>query len=138
MRRLRDESHLETLHGAASLLADLGEVILGPIFEELTRECAGVSVLCLLWALDSLSESAPTLRLEGTQAELALAGLLQDDDPDVREEAAETMRLLGPERAVRWLEHRLRDETNADVRRTMEMDLIGEWTTMLGDPACEE
>src|SRR5205085_11708238 len=37
MRRLRDEFHLETLHGVASLLADLGEIILDPVFEDLSR-----------------------------------------------------------------------------------------------------
>jgi hypothetical protein len=123
VRRLRDEFHLETFHAVASLLADLGEVILGPVLEELARGAGGDQPLCLLWALDSLSESAPNLRLEGVQAELVLADLLQDDDPDLREEAAQAMRLLSPERAVRWLEHRLRDETNAEVRQTIEREL---------------
>jgi HEAT repeats len=54
---------------------------------------------------------------------LALADLLQNDEPEVREAAASGMRLLRPERAVRWLEHRLRDETDADVRSTIEEEL---------------
>jgi hypothetical protein len=123
VHRLREEHHVETLHEAASLLADLGEIILGPIFEELSRGATGDQTLCLLWALDSLSESDATLRLESAQAELVLADHLQNDEPDVREGAAEAMRLLKSERAVRWLEHRLRDETTADVRRTLEREL---------------
>ena len=59
------------------------------------------------------------MRVETAQAELALADLLQDEDSDVREAAAEARRLLRPERAVRWLEHRLRDETDAEVRQTI-------------------
>jgi hypothetical protein len=123
IHRLRDEFHLETLHGVASLLADLGEIILAPVFEELSRGASRDQALCLLWALDSLSESDPASRLEAAQAELALADLLQDEDSDVREAAAEAMGLLRPERAVRWLEHRLRDETDAEVRQTIQREL---------------
>jgi HEAT repeats len=123
IHRLRDEFHLETLHGVASPLADLGEFILAPVFEELSRGAARDQALCLLWALDSLIESDPSLQLEAPEAELALADLLQNDDSDVREAAAEAMRLLRPERAVRWLEHRLRDETDAEVRQTIQREL---------------
>ncbi len=121
--RLRDEHHVEALHGAASLLGDLGEVILDPVFEELSRGAASDQAVCLLWALDSLSESEPTLGLENARAELALADFLQSDDPDLREAAAEAMRILKSERATRWLEHRLRDETNPEVRKTIESEL---------------
>ena len=121
--RLREEHHVETLHAVGSLLGDLGKVILGPVFEAFSRGATGDQALCLLWALDALCESDPTLRLESAQVELILADLLQDDEPDVREEAAGAMRLLRPERAVRWLEHRLRDETNADVRQTIQSEL---------------
>src|SRR4051812_31113458 len=55
VRRLREEHHAETLHAPGSLLADLGEIIFGPVFEELSRGAAGDQALCLLWALDSLS-----------------------------------------------------------------------------------
>src|SRR5205823_5356066 len=72
VRRLRDEFHLETLHGVASLLADLGEIILGPVFEELSQAASRDQALGLLWALDPLSESDPTLRIESDQAELIL------------------------------------------------------------------
>jgi hypothetical protein len=122
IQRLRDEFHLETLHGVASLLADLGESILAPVFEELSRGASRDQALCLLWALDSLIESDPSLRFEASEAELALADLLQNDDSDVREAAAEAMRLLRPERAVRWLEHRLRDETDTEVRQTVQRE----------------
>ena len=121
--RLRDEHHVETLHAAASLLGDLGEAILDPLFEELSRGAAGDQTVCLLWALDSLSESEPNLRLEDARAELALADLLQSDDPDLREAAAGAMRVLKAERAVRWLEHRLRDEANPEVRKAIEAEL---------------
>jgi hypothetical protein len=123
LARLREEHHVETLHAVASLLADLGEIVLGPVFEELSRGANSDQVVCLLWALEGLSESDPTLRVESIQAELILADLLQDDEPDVREEAAEAMRLLSPERAVRWLGHRLRDETNAEVGQTIQREL---------------
>jgi hypothetical protein len=121
--RLRDEHHVETLHAVASLLADLGETILGAVFEELSRATTTDQALCLLWAVVSLSESAPSLRIETTRAELVLADLLQHEEPDVREGAAEAVRLLGSERAIRWLEHRLRDEPNAEVRQTLEREL---------------
>jgi hypothetical protein len=98
--RLRDEYHLETLHGVADLLADLGEIILGAIVEELSRGATGDQALCLLWALVSLSESDPTLRLEGARAESALVGLLQNEEPDVREAAAEAVRLLDSDRGA--------------------------------------
>ncbi len=123
IHRLRDEFHLETLHGVASLLADLGQSILAPVFDELSRGASRDQALCLLWALDSLIESDPSLLLEASAAELALVDLLQNDDSDVREAAAEAMRLLRPERAVRWLEHRLRDETDSEVRQTIQREL---------------
>jgi hypothetical protein len=121
--RLRDEHYIETIHAAASLLGDLGEIVLDPLFEELSRGAAGDQVICLLWALDSLSESEPTLQLEDARAELALADLLQSDDPDLREAAAGAMRVLKTERAVRWLEHRMRDEANPEVRKAIEAEL---------------
>jgi hypothetical protein len=123
MARLREEHHVETLHAVASLLADLGEIILGPVFEELSGGASSDQVVCLLWALEALSESDPTLRIENVQAEFILADLLKDDEPDVREEAAEAMRLLRSEQAVRCLEHRLRDETNAEVRQAIQREL---------------
>ncbi len=123
VRRLRQERHIDVLDGAASLLAELGEIILVPAFEELGRSRSRDLALCLIWALVSLSESAPGLRIGAGPPEPILAARLQDDDPDIREAAAEAMRLLGPERAARWLEQRLRDETNEEVRQTIEREL---------------
>jgi len=51
---------------------------------------------------------------------LVLADLLQHDDPDIREAAAHAMRLLRPDRAERWLGHRLRDEKNPEVVEAIE------------------
>jgi hypothetical protein len=122
-RRLRQEWHLDALHGAASLLADLGEPIVVPVLEELARDPPHDQALCLLWALVSLSESSPTLRIEPGPFEPILADRLADDDPDIREATAEALRLLGPERSPRWLERRLRDEADEEVRRTIEREL---------------
>jgi hypothetical protein len=123
VRHLRQERHIDVLHGAASLLADLGEMILGPVLEEVARGGPRDQALCLLWALVSLSESTPTLRIDAGSSEPILADRLRDDDRDLREAAAEALRLLGPERAIRWLEQGLRDETDDDVRRTIEREL---------------
>jgi len=123
VRRLRQEWHIDALHGVASLLADLGESIIVPVFEELARNPSHDQALSLLWALVSLSESSPTLRIEAGPSEPILAGWLEDDDPDIREAAAESLRLLGPERSIGRLERRLRDETDDDVRRTVEREL---------------
>lgn len=123
VRRLRHEWHIDAMHGAASLLADLGESIIVPVFEELAQNPSHDQALCLLWALVSLSESSPSLRIEAGPPAPILAGWLEDADPDIREAAAEALRLLGPERSARWLEQRLLDETDGDVRRTIEREL---------------
>lgn len=123
VRRLREERHIDVLHGAASLLAGLGEVVLEPVFEELARANSRDQSLCLLWSLVSLSEAVPTLRMDARASEAILADRLQDDDPDLREAAAEAMRLVESEQAARWLELRLKDEADDDVRRTMEREL---------------
>ena len=51
-RRLRGETHVEALHDAAALLADLGRASVGPIIEELDRDPAPDQALTLLraWA----------------------------------------------------------------------------------------
>ena len=121
--RLRSEVIVETLHAAASVLADRGEVGIGPIVEGLLADPAHDQAIALLNALGWLGESSGLPRLEGAQVELMLADRLQHDDPDMREAAACAMRLIRPERAARWLEHRLRDETDAEVRRTIESEL---------------
>jgi predicted HTH domain antitoxin len=123
VRRLRDEHHVDALHGVASLLADLGEGILGPVFEELSSHASSDQALALLRALGWLGESKGARRLKDAQAELVLADLLQDNEADVREAAAQALRLLSQEKAVRWLTHRLRDEADEEVRATIEDEL---------------
>jgi predicted HTH domain antitoxin len=123
VRRLRDEHHVDALHGVASLLADLGAVIVGPVFRELAEEPSDDQTVALLWALGSFSESEAAVRLEGVEAELTLVDLLQNNEPDVREAAATAMRLLPPHRASRWLTHRLRNETDPYVRATIGHEL---------------
>jgi hypothetical protein len=115
---------VETLHAAGSLLADLGEIGVGPIIEELGDSLVVDQGLALLKALAWLGESPDHPTLEGAQAELILAHCLQDDDSDLREAAAGAMRLLPPERAIRWLNPRLRVETNEDVKRAIQDVLV--------------
>lgn len=121
--RLRDEVLVESLHAAGSVLADLDEVAIGPIVEGLLNSPSHDQAITLLDALGWLGESGRLPRLEGAEAELMLADRLQHDDPDMREAAACAMRLIRPERAVPWLEHRLRVETDPEVRRTIEEEL---------------
>ena len=124
VRRLRDEHDVEAMHAAASTLAALGAACLGPILDELGRGGSADRAQVLLWALVSRAESDPALRLDGPRAELVLSNYLHHDEPDLRESAAEAMRLLGPERAARRLSRRLRDEPSAEVRRTIEAELV--------------
>ena len=112
------------MHAAASALASMGEACLGPIVAELSKSPPVDQAQVLLWALVSLTESNPSLRREDDRTELVLADFLQHDEPDLRESAAKAMRLLRPERAVRWLTHRLRDESDAGVRRSIEGELM--------------
>ncbi len=123
VRRLRDEHILETLHDVASILGRLGETIIGPAYEELSRGADADQALCLLWALRMLSESNPSLRVNAERWEPILADLLRSKDSDVREQAAEVMRLLGPERAIPLLENRLPDEDDEYARETIEQEL---------------
>src|SRR6185312_8296150 len=102
----------------------LGEVGVGPIIEELGDSLVADQSLALLKALAWLGESQDHPTLEGAQAELILAHCLQDDDPDMREAAAGAMRLLPLERAIRWLNPRLRVEANEDVKRAIQDILI--------------
>jgi HEAT repeat protein len=117
--RLRDEVQVEAIHAASSLLARLGEVTLSAAVEGLANDPTPDQARALLNALGWLgaAESSPTL--EGALAELVFADFLQHDDPDLREAAAEAIRLLPPERAVHWLTHRLRDETDPAVRQAI-------------------
>jgi predicted HTH domain antitoxin len=122
-RRLRIETHVDSLHGAASQLADLGPVALGPIVEELRDNPAADQARALLQALGWMAESASAPTVEDAPFELILAQFLQHRDPDTREAAARAMQLLPPERAVHWLTLRRRDEPDADVMQTIEDEL---------------
>jgi hypothetical protein len=121
--RLHDEVVVDALHGAGSMLADLGDIAIAPIVERLRGDPSHDQALTLLKALGWLGESDRRPRLAGAEAELILAERLQDEDPDMREAAACAMRLLNPQRARRWLERRFRDEPDAEVRRTLEEEL---------------
>jgi hypothetical protein len=121
--RLRDEVQVEAIHAASSLLARLGEVAIGPAVEELANDPTADQARALLNALGALGEAESRPMLEGALAELVLADFLQHDDPDLREAAALAIRLLPPDRAVHWLTHRLRDETDAAVREAIELEL---------------
>jgi hypothetical protein len=121
--RLRDEFQVEVMHAAASALASIEEASLGPIFEALSESPPVDQAQVLLWALVSLAQSKPSIHAEGAQPEIVLVEFLQHDEPDLRESAARALRLLRRDRALRWLSHRLRDESDAEVRRTIEDEL---------------
>jgi hypothetical protein len=121
--RLREEKRMEALHGAASLLADLGGNSILPIYWELSRETTPDQALALLRALGWLGEKRVTPDLRIMEIESTLNDYLRHDDPDIREAAARAMRLLGSRHAVHWLTSRLRDESDADVRTTIEEEL---------------
>lgn len=122
VRRLRSERRVDALHGAASLLADLGTNSIKPILKELKRDPSTDQSLALLQALSWIAESVnPELKTIG--AEVVLARFLQHHEPDLREAAARAMRTLAPDRSSHWLRNRLRDEQSADVRATLEEEL---------------
>jgi hypothetical protein len=123
VQRLRDEFQIEVMHAAATALASIGASSFGPIFEGLSGNPPVDQAQVLLWALVSLAESEPSVHAESAQPEIVLVEFLQHDEPDLRESAARAMRLLRRDRALRWLSHRLRDESNAEVRRTIEDEL---------------
>jgi hypothetical protein len=123
VRRLRSERHVEVLHDAAALLADLGRGSIGPVLEELVSDPAPDQALALLRALGWLGESRDRPTLEGAQGELTLAEWLQHGDPDIREAAARAMRLLRPERATHWLSMRQCVEPDAGVREAIDDEL---------------
>jgi hypothetical protein len=123
VRRLRSERHVEVLHDAAAILADLGRLSIGPILEELGNAPAPDQTSALLRALGWLGESHERPVIEGAQGELILADLLHDENPDVREAAARAMRLLRPGRAAHWLTRRRLVEPDAAVLDSIEEEL---------------
>ncbi len=66
--------------------------------------------------------TAPTI--EATGLELLLARFLQHGDGDVREAAAQAMRLMPPARASYWLRRRRLEEGDSYVVKTIEEELI--------------
>lgn len=118
--RLRSETHEERLHWAASTLAGLGPVVLEPILEALQGDAPPDQALALLRALGWMGGRQKTA---DPLAELVLVKHLLHEDPDVREAASEALRVLPRERARTWLTRRLRDETDSEVRRTIEEEL---------------
>jgi hypothetical protein len=120
VNRIRDERHDDRLYGAASALADLGVTGLGLILETLRSEPTADQALALLWSLGWLGERQKT---EDQLAELVLVKYLLNEDPDIRDAACRALRLLPPHRARIWLTRRLREESDHDVRRTIEEEL---------------
>jgi hypothetical protein len=118
--RLRSETHEERLHWAASTLAGLGDVSLGPILETLRGDAPPDQALALLRALGWMGGRQTRA---DPLAELVLVKHLLHEDPDVREAASKALRVLPRERARTWLTRRLRDETDGEVRRTIEEEL---------------
>lgn len=93
-RRLRQESHIDLLDGAAAVLADLGEASLGPIIAELEREPTRDQAEALLKALGWLAEGGHDSGSQSSRLERALDDLLSHGDPDLRARAADAARLL--------------------------------------------
>ncbi len=118
--RLRSETHEERLHWAAFALAGLGAVSIGPILEALRGDAPPDQALALLRALGWMGGRQTT---GDPLAELVLVEHLLHEHPDVREAASEALRVLPRERARTWLSRRLRDETDDEVRRTIEEEL---------------
>jgi hypothetical protein len=115
-----DETHEERLHWAAATLAGLGNVSVGPILEALRGDAPADQALALLRALGWLSGRQA---IADPLAELVLVKHLLHDDPDVREAACQALRLLAPAQAQTWLNLRLREESDDEVRRTIEEEL---------------
>lgn len=120
VRRLRSESHLDLLSGVANLLADLGEVSLRPILDELEFEASRDQAEALLKALAWLGAAGATAGVFAGQLTPILAAFLTHDDPDLREAACRATSLLAPGRARALLESRLAVELSIEVRQTIE------------------
>ena len=120
VRRLRSESHLDLLSGVANLLADLGELSLGPIVEELELEPTRDQAEALLKALAWLGAAGMTAGPLAGRLIPILSAVLIHEDFDVREAACRATSLLAPGRARALLESRLAVEPSSEVRQTIE------------------
>ncbi len=118
--RLSEERHDDRLRGAAYTLADGGPASLGPILETLRGEPTADQALALLWALGWIGDRQKT---EDVRAELVLVKYLFEKNPELREASARAMRLLPLQHAKPWLERRLCDESDREVRLTIEDEL---------------
>jgi hypothetical protein len=125
--RLRQEWHIDALDGVASLLAGAGEAAIPPILEELerqpTRDQAEALLHALAWIGEHGGAAPPSLT---TRLEAVIASFLWHDDPDLRDRAAGSARLLPGEQALGLLRKRLDAEADADVRRAIEEVIDGE------------
>jgi predicted HTH domain antitoxin len=119
-RRLRSESHLELLSEVANLLADLGELSLGPIVEELELEPSRDQAEALLKALAWLGAAGINAGSRAGRLIPILSAALKHDDPDVRDAASRATSLLTPGHARALLESRLAVEPSTEVRQTIE------------------
>jgi hypothetical protein len=125
--RLRQEWHIDALDGVASLLADAGEAAIPPILEELERQPARDQAEALLHALTWIGEQGGTAQPDAaTRLEAVLTSFLWHDDPDLRDWAAGSTRLLPREQALGLLHRRLETERDADVRRSIEEVISGD------------
>lgn len=118
IKRLRQEHNIEVLHGAASLLASLGPVIVPPILDELAGPHVGDNGLALLGALEKLPRDVG--QAHETRLVDALQSYLGHPSLELREAAAGATAILPAERAIRMLQDALRLETNPVVRETLE------------------
>jgi hypothetical protein len=131
-----EETIMSTSDGAGTFTIELPERLLTPFAgtpEAFARELRlAAAIRWLRLGRISPDEAAEVAGLGRAEFDAAAAlaegprgprAELQDEDPDMREAAACAMRLLNPPRAIRWLEHRLRNEPDAEVRRTIEEEL---------------
>jgi hypothetical protein len=117
-RRLRSERNIETLQGAASLLADCGPLVIGPILDELSLASVGDNGLALLGALSYLkpADGLPYKhRLHTT-----IQRYLKHDLLELREAAVKATAILPAASARDCLREALSREHHPVVRETLE------------------
>jgi hypothetical protein len=118
VNRLRQEHNIEVLHAAASLLASLGTIVLGPILDALDGTAVGDDGLALLGALSKLGPSDG--RTCQTRLLNTVGRYLRHPLPELREAAAAATAILPYKRAIRLLQDVLRTETSAVVREAIQ------------------
>jgi hypothetical protein len=123
-RRLRGESHIDVLDGAAGLLADLGDAALGPIVAELEVEPTRDQAEALLKALGWLAEGGHGSDSLTFRLARALDPFLSHDDDDLRARAAGAAVLLPEGLAAVLLRARRSAETVEEVRAAIDDALV--------------